>query len=74
MKRNTCLVGDALHPMTPDIGQGGCSALEDSVVLARCIAETFSRKLPTGIPEKLEDDELYNIIKVGLEKYAKERR
>lgn len=20
--------GDALHPMTPDMGQGGCSALE----------------------------------------------
>ncbi|OIT38719.1 PREDICTED: uncharacterized protein LOC109239045 [Nicotiana attenuata] len=74
VKRNTCLVGDALHPMTPDIGQGGCSALEDSVVLARCIAETFSIKLPTGMLEKLEDDELYNRIKVGLEKYAKERR
>ncbi|XP_009769330.1 monooxygenase 2-like isoform X1 [Nicotiana tabacum] len=74
VKRNTCLVGDALHPMTPDIGQGGCSALEDSVVLARCIAEPFSRKLPTGILEKLEDDEFYNRIKVGLEKYAKARR
>ncbi|OIT30365.1 hypothetical protein A4A49_55058 [Nicotiana attenuata] len=73
VKRNTCLVGDALHPMTPDIGQGGCSASEDSVVLARCIAETFSIKLPTGMLEKLED-EFYNRIKVGLEKYAKERR
>nr|XP_033509995.1 monooxygenase 3-like [Nicotiana tomentosiformis] len=73
VKRNTCLVGDALHPMTLDIGQGGCSALEDSVILARCIADTFSRKLPTGM-EKLEDDEFYNRTKVGLEKYAKERR
>ncbi|KAK9275675.1 hypothetical protein L1049_022942 [Liquidambar formosana] len=29
------LVGDAWHPMTPNLGQGACCALEDSVVLAR---------------------------------------
>lgn len=28
------LVGDAGHSTTPDIGQGGCAAMEDSVVLA----------------------------------------
>jgi len=33
-RRHACVAGDALHPMTPDIiGQGGCSALEDRVVL-----------------------------------------
>jgi 2-polyprenyl-6-methoxyphenol hydroxylase-like FAD-dependent oxidoreductase len=24
--------------MTPDLGQGGCQAIEDAVVLARCLA------------------------------------
>jgi 2-polyprenyl-6-methoxyphenol hydroxylase-like FAD-dependent oxidoreductase len=28
------LLGDAAHPMTPDLGQGGCQAIEDAVVLA----------------------------------------
>ncbi|KAK6773047.1 hypothetical protein RDI58_028285 [Solanum bulbocastanum] len=68
VKNNTCLVGDALHPMTPDIGQGGCSTLEDSVVLARCISEAiFAKNLE-------DDDQLCKIIEVGLEKYAKERK
>ncbi|GAA2725137.1 FAD-dependent monooxygenase [Cellulomonas aerilata] len=31
----TALVGDAAHAMTPDLGQGGCTAIEDAVVLAR---------------------------------------
>ena len=29
------LVGDAAHPMTPNLGQGGCQAIEDGLVLAR---------------------------------------
>jgi 2-polyprenyl-6-methoxyphenol hydroxylase-like FAD-dependent oxidoreductase len=32
------LVGDAIHPTTPNLGQGGCMAIEDSVVLARHFA------------------------------------
>ena len=33
------LLGDAAHPMTPNLGQGGCQAIEDALVLARCLAE-----------------------------------
>ncbi|KAI4327174.1 hypothetical protein L6164_019666 [Bauhinia variegata] len=32
------LVGDAWHPMTPNLGQGACCALEDAVVLAKKLA------------------------------------
>ncbi|OEL38963.1 FAD-dependent urate hydroxylase [Dichanthelium oligosanthes] len=40
-KGSVCVAGDALHPMTPDLGQGGCAALEDSVVLARCLGKAI---------------------------------
>ncbi|MFF7409740.1 FAD-dependent oxidoreductase [Streptomyces lydicus] len=32
------LLGDAVHPMTPNLGQGGCQAIEDAVVLAQLAA------------------------------------
>lgn len=35
------VAGDAMHPMTPDVAQGGCCALEDAVVLGRCIGDTY---------------------------------
>ena len=31
------LLGDAAHPMTPDLGQGAAQAIEDAVVLAACV-------------------------------------
>jgi 2-polyprenyl-6-methoxyphenol hydroxylase-like FAD-dependent oxidoreductase len=31
------LLGDAAHPMTPNLGQGACQAIEDAVVLARLV-------------------------------------
>lgn len=33
------LLGDAAHPMTPNLGQGACQAIEDALVLARCLRE-----------------------------------
>lgn len=35
------LVGDAWHPMTPNLGQGACCALEDAVVLANKLGEAM---------------------------------
>lgn len=39
---NVVVVGDAWHPMTPNLGQGACCALEDSVVLAGKLAGALS--------------------------------
>ncbi|QDV24521.1 FAD-dependent oxidoreductase [Aureliella helgolandensis] len=41
--RGRCLlIGDAAHPTTPNLGQGGCLAIED----AACLYYLFSRSLP----------------------------
>ncbi|HUF25177.1 MAG TPA: FAD-dependent monooxygenase [Vicinamibacterales bacterium] len=32
------LLGDAAHPMTPNLGMGGCQAIEDAVVLGNALA------------------------------------
>ncbi|MFI5531997.1 FAD-dependent monooxygenase [Kitasatospora sp. NPDC051853] len=34
------LLGDAAHAMTPNLGQGGCQAIEDAVVLAHLLDTT----------------------------------
>ena len=36
------LLGDAIHPTTPNLGQGGCLAIEDAAVLARCLKKYAS--------------------------------
>jgi 2-polyprenyl-6-methoxyphenol hydroxylase-like FAD-dependent oxidoreductase len=36
------LLGDAAHPCTPNLGQGGCMAIEDGMVLAKCFSNQRS--------------------------------
>ncbi len=38
-KENVCLMGDAAHAMTPNMGQGACQAIEDAYVLAECLGK-----------------------------------
>lgn len=38
VKGRVALLGDAAHSTTPDIGQGGCAAMEDAIVLASTLA------------------------------------
>jgi FAD-dependent urate hydroxylase len=41
------LLGDAAHAMTPNLGQGGCQAIEDGVVLAKTV--TTLNTVPAGL-------------------------
>ena len=49
---NAILIGDAAHPTTPNMGQGGCMALEDALVLTKLLAEN-----PTNIAATLKQFE-----------------
>jgi 2-polyprenyl-6-methoxyphenol hydroxylase-like FAD-dependent oxidoreductase len=37
---NVCLVGDAAHATTPNLGQGACQAIEDAYTLGKCLENT----------------------------------
>jgi FAD-dependent urate hydroxylase len=39
-ERRITLLGDAAHATAPTLGQGGCQAMEDAILLARCLGST----------------------------------
>ena len=41
---NACLIGDAAHATTPNMGQGACQAIEDAYMIAECLHEYKSSK------------------------------
>jgi salicylate hydroxylase/6-hydroxynicotinate 3-monooxygenase len=43
------LLGDACHPMMPYMAQGAASAIEDAVVLARCLARASCNEIPNAL-------------------------
>ncbi|KAK9670335.1 hypothetical protein RND81_13G194500 [Saponaria officinalis] len=68
-KDNVCVAGDACHPMPPYLGQGGCTALEDALVLARCLrAAVFKTTLYSMSEDEFRD------VTVVLKKFARLRR
>jgi len=47
------LLGDAIHPITPNLGQGGCLAIEDAAILARCLNKYASADKQGGVTSAL---------------------
>lgn len=39
--KHICLLGDAAHATTPNMGQGACQAIEDSYTIAMCLSLNF---------------------------------
>ncbi|XP_062007240.1 monooxygenase 2-like [Rosa rugosa] len=64
-KQNITVAGDAMHPMTPDLAQGGCSSLEDAVILGRHIGTSFVKNGQVLVQKEMSE---------VLGKYVEERR
>ncbi|MBR9854660.1 MAG: zeaxanthin epoxidase [Algicola sp.] len=63
---NICLIGDAAHAMTPDLGQGGAQAIEDAFYLANFIDNTNT--LDTAF------NDFYNYRKKKVKKLVEQSR
>jgi len=57
------LLGDAAHPMTPNLGQGACQAIEDAVVLARCLRERGATADALRLYERLRSDRVAMLVR-----------
>ena len=51
-----CLIGDAAHAMMPSAGQGASMALEDAIVLARCLRDVPDAERAFAAFEALRKD------------------
>jgi 2-polyprenyl-6-methoxyphenol hydroxylase-like FAD-dependent oxidoreductase len=57
------LLGDAAHPMTPDLGQGACQAIEDAVVLARSLDEEGDIEAALRLYEERRADRVAYVVR-----------
>jgi 2-polyprenyl-6-methoxyphenol hydroxylase-like FAD-dependent oxidoreductase len=71
-KGSVTVAGDAMHVMGPFLGQGGAAGLEDSVVLARHLAQKLNEIDKINVKPKSEV--VIKMIGDAIDGYVKERR
>lgn len=60
------LLGDAAHPCTPNLGLGGCMALEDALVLAKSFGKEVSPELALRRYESLRRKRTHHVQQRSL--------
>lgn len=60
---NVALMGDAVHAMMPNLGQGGCQAIEDAFVLTETLAAC---KSTDKLPDALKDYYNKRIVRTSI--------
>lgn len=62
-KGRVTMLGDAVHPMMPNLGQGGCQALEDAFVLSNLLCDVTDKK---QIPDVLQEYYRKRIVRSAI--------
>jgi 2-polyprenyl-6-methoxyphenol hydroxylase-like FAD-dependent oxidoreductase len=63
--RNTIIIGDAAHATAPSAGQGASMALEDAVILAKCLRDCPGIPAAFAAFEALRRDRVEKIVRHG---------
>lgn len=64
-KENVCLVGDAAHATTPNLGQGACQAIEDAYILGNCLSKEIDINKSFQQYEKIRKKKANEIVSIS---------
>lgn len=59
---NLCLIGDAAHATTPNLGQGGCQAVEDAYVIGKLLENEKDWNQVFSQFEKIRKEKVHHIV------------
>lgn len=64
-KGHVVLLGDAAHATTPNLGQGGCQAVEDAFVIAKCLKENSSIEKALGQYQTIRFQKALHVVNMS---------
>jgi zeaxanthin epoxidase len=62
-KGHVTMLGDAVHPMMPNLGQGGCQAIEDAYVLTNLLCDVTDK---SQLPDRLQEYYRQRIVRSAI--------
>lgn len=63
---NVVCIGDAIHPMMPNLGQGGCQAIEDAYILSETLEFVKSTEKLEGALQDFYKKRIFRVTIVQL--------
>jgi 2-polyprenyl-6-methoxyphenol hydroxylase-like FAD-dependent oxidoreductase len=62
---SVCLVGDAAHATTPHVGQGASMAMEDAIVLAKCLRDVPDTEEAFAAYERIRKERVEKVVEMA---------
>ena len=60
-----CFVGDAAHATTPHVGQGASMAMEDAIVLAKCLRDITDTEEAFAAYERIRKERVEKVVEMA---------